>query len=491
MALNINLLKLKEYGTVAEIRQDVISVTGLSNCMNGQLVLVSDCAKGIIVGFDLDYVLVLIVQMFGKVKPGDTVTTTMDEFKVPVGDAFMGRRVNALGEPIDGQGIIKEDMTYPIFSTAPTVLEREPLNEVLETGTKMIDMTLPIGRGQRMLILGDRMTGKTTVAVDAIVNQKGKDVICIYCGIGKAEAAISRVIEVFDEAGVWDYGIMVTAGAADSMGQQYLVPYVAASISEYFMYEKGADVLLVLDDFTKHAWAYRQISLLLERAPGRDAYPGDIFYIHSQLVERAGKMKPELGGGSCTHLPIVETQQGDFAGYIPSNIISMTDGQVFLNASLFSEGFKPAVDMGLSVSRIGSKVQWPAMKKPTGMLKIEYVRFKELEKLTRIKAGHSSDIDHRLRQGKILEEILKQDQNAPVPMENQVMLLFGLQHGLLKDARPGDVNYLVNGFIELVRTKRPEIVQELVDGKTMTDVVERGIQEVLDMYLDSSAKSMI
>jgi len=485
MALNLNLLKIKEYGTVAEIRQDVISVTGLSNCMNGQLVLISDCAKGVIVGFDPDYVLVLIVQMYGKVKPGDQVTTTMDEFKVPVGEGLLGRRVNALSEPIDGHGVVKEDALYPIFHTAPTVLEREPLNEVLETGTKMIDMTLPIGRGQRMLILGDRMTGKTTVAVDAIVNQKGKDVVCIYCGIGKAEAAISRVIEVFDAEGVWDYGIMVTAGASDSMGQQYLVPYVAASISEYFMYEKGADVLLVFDDFTKHAWAYRQISLLLDRAPGRDAYPGDIFYIHSQLVERAGKMKAELGGGSCTHLPIVETLQGDFAGYIPSNIISMTDGQVFLNSTLFGEGFKPAIDMGLSVSRIGSKVQWPAMKKPTAMLKIEYVRFKELEKLTRIKAGHSSDIDHRLQQGKILEEVLKQDQNAPVPMEEQVMLLFGLQHGLLKDARPGDVHFLVKSFIALVRQRRPETVQKLVEGKRMTEEIERGLQDELDRFKDT------
>ena len=486
MALNLNLLKLKEYGTVAEIRQDVISVTGLSNCMNGQLVLIGDKAKGVIVGFDPDYVLVLIVQMHGKVKPGDQVTTTMDEFKVPVGEGLLGRRVNALGEPIDGQGTIKEDATYPIFSTAPTVLEREPLDTVLETGTKMIDMTLPIGRGQRMLILGDRMTGKTTVGVDAIVNQKGKDVICIYCGVGKAEAAISRVIEVFDAEDVWEYAVMVTAGASDSMGQQYLVPYVAASISEYFMYELGRDVLLIFDDFTKHAWAYRQISLLLERAPGRDAYPGDIFYIHSQLVERAGKMKPELGGGSCTHLPIVETLQGDFAGYIPSNIISMTDGQVFLNANLFGEGFKPAVDMGLSVSRIGSKVQWPAMKKPTGMLKIEYVRFKELEKLTRIKAGHSSDVDDRLQQGKILEEVLKQDQNQPVPMEEQVMLLFGLQHGLLKGARPGDVSTIVERFISAVRASRPEIVEKLVEGRTMTEEIEQGLQDELDKFQDSA-----
>ena len=486
MALNLNILKLREFGIIAEIRQDVISVTGLSNCMNGQLVLIGDVAKGVIVGFDEDYVLVLIVQMHGKVKPGDKVTTTMDEFKVPVGEDLIGRRVNTLIEPLDGQGIINEEMSYSIFNTAPTVLEREPLNEVLETGTKMIDMTLPIGRGQRMLILGDRMTGKTTVCVDAIVNQKGKDVICIYCGIGKAEAAITRVVEVFDAEDVWEYAVMVTAGASDSMGQQYLVPYVAASISEYFMYEKGKDVLLVFDDFTKHAWAYRQISLLLERAPGRDAYPGDIFYIHSQLVERAGKMKPELGGGSCTHLPIVETLQGDFAGYIPSNIISMTDGQVFLNASLFGEGFKPAVDMGLSVSRIGSKVQWHAMKKPTAMLKIDYVRFKELEKLTRIKAGKSADVDARLRRGKILEAVLKQGQNAPVSMEDQIMLLFALQNKLFTNVNPADVDLIAGRFIDAVRINRPEIVEKLISGQKMTEEIEQGLKDELTKFQNSS-----
>jgi F-type H+-transporting ATPase subunit alpha len=486
MALNLNLLKLKEFGTVAEIRQDVVSVSGLSNCMNGQLVFIEDKARGVIVGFDPDYVLVLIVKAIGKVKPGDKVTTTLDAFKIPVGMGFLGRRVNALAEPLDGMGSIKEDDRYPIFNTAPTVLQREPLDAVLETGTKSIDMTLPIGKGQRMLILGDRMTGKTSVCVDAILNQKGKNVVCIYCGVGKAEAALDRVSEAFNHENVWDYGIMVTAGASDSMGQQYLVPYVATSIGEYFMYEKGMDVLLVFDDFTKHAWAYRQISLLLERAPGRDAYPGDIFYIHSQLVERAGKMKPELGGGTMTHLPIVETQQGDFAGYIPSNIISMTDGQVFLNAALFGEGFKPAVDLGLSVSRIGSKVQWPAMKKPTSMLKIDYVRFRELEKLTRIKAGSSADLDARLAKGKILEEVLKQDERAPWPMEEQVLLLFCLQHGLFDGLQPRRVQAVFTRFVEQLRIRRADLVDTLVEEKTMTEPLSKGLLDELNAFKDSA-----
>ncbi len=486
MPINLNLLKLTEYGTVAEIRQDVVNVTGLSNCMNGQLVNISDYAKGVIVGFDDDYVLVLLVQSHRNVKPGDKVTTTMDQFHVPVGESVLGRHVNALVQARDGHGDIHSEFTYPIFHTAPTVLEREPLCDVLETGTKIIDMTLPVGRGQRMLILGDRMTGKTSVCVDAIVNQKGKDMVCIYCAIGKAEAAVNRVTDVFDQEGCWDYSIVVSALASDSMGQQYLVPYVATSIGEYFMYEQGRDVLLIFDDFTKHAWAYRQISLLLDRAPGRDAYPGDIFYIHSQLVERAGKMKAELGGGSMTHLPIVETQQGDFAGYIPSNIISMTDGQIFLNTSLFGEGFKPAIDLGLSVSRIGSRVQWPAMKGPTGRLKLDYVRYKELEKLTRIKAGSSGDLDARMRVGKVLEEFLKQDVNEPVAMEDQLLQLFLLQHGLLERLNPGEVRERIKAFARQVRIERPDLISQLVATHKMSEDIEEGLHEQLASFKNTA-----
>ena len=308
MALKINILKLKEHGRVAEIRQDVINVTGLTNCMNGQLVHIGENSKGIVVGFNPDYVLVLLVKQGAPIKPGDPVTTTMDEFKVPVGDAFIGRRLNALAEPVDNGGPVKETTYLPIFGKAPSVLERVPLEQVLQTGTKIIDMLKPVGKGQRMLIIGDRMTGKTTIGVDAILNQRGKNVICIYCCIGKAEAALAKVIEAFDLGSAWEYSMIVAATASDPMGQQYLAPYVATSLGEYFMHIAHKDVLMVFDDFTKHAWAYRQISLLLERAPGRDAYPGDIFYIHSQLVERAGKLNKARGGGSMTHLPIVETQ---------------------------------------------------------------------------------------------------------------------------------------------------------------------------------------
>lgn len=486
MALKINVLQLKEHGKIAEVRQDVVNVTGLTNCMNGQLVKLGDVARGVIVGFDNDYVLVLVVDSRGKIKPGDTVTTTIDDFRVPVGDNFIGRRVNALGEPIDNKGPIKESTDYPIFNTAPTVLQRDPLDEVLATGTKMVDMTLPVGKGQRMLILGDRMTGKTTVGLDAILSQRGQNVICIYCCIGKSEAALGRVTDVFDRERVWEYGIVVAATASDSMGQQYLAPYVACSLGEYFVHERHADVLVVFDDFTKHAWAYRQISLLLERAPGRDAYPGDIFYIHSQLVERAGKLKPEYGGGTMTHLPIVETLEGDFAGYIPSNIISMTDGQIYLNANLFGEGFKPAIDMGLSVSRIGSKVQWKAMKKPASMLKIDYIRHKELERMTRIKAGASKDVEARLARGKVLEAFLKQDENKPLPIEEQVLILYARENGLLDGCEPGKVRERLGMFVQYIRSHHKDLVDNLIESQTINNEMKGVLDEQLSRFADPS-----
>jgi F-type H+/Na+-transporting ATPase subunit alpha len=480
MALKIDLLKLKEHGKVAEARQDVVHVTGLTNCMNGQLVSIGASAQGVIVGFDPSYVLVLLVHEGAPIKPGDSVTTTMDEFRVPVGEAFLGRQVNALCRPIDRGGPVRAAADYPIFGHAPAVLERIPLTEVLETGIKLVDMMKPVGKGQRMLIIGDRMTGKTAIGVDAIINQKGKDVFCIYCLIGKAEAALNRVIESLDAKGALDYSIIVAATASDPMGQQYLAPYVATSLGEYFMHEKGRDVLVVFDDLTKHAWAYRQISLLLERAPGRDAYPGDIFYIHSQLVERAGKLKPERGAGSMSHMPIVETLQGDVAGYIPSNTISMTDGQIYMNAALFGEGFKPAIDMGLSVSRIGNKVQWPAMKKLSAMLQLEFVRFKELEKLTRIKAGHSGDVQRRLTRGRVVEEILKQDVNDPMAMEDQVITLFALQNGFLDNVEPADVRPKLKALLTYIHTTRPLIMSGLREQKKVTEEIETDLRESME-----------
>jgi F-type H+-transporting ATPase subunit alpha len=473
---------MKEYGVVAEIKQDIAHITGLTNCMNGQLVHFENGSQGVIVGFDGDYELAMIVKEGSKIKPGDRLFSTIETCTVPVGENFLGRVVNGLGETNDGGPPIKTDKRYPIFGQAPAVLERTPLKESLETGVKILDMMNPVGKGQRQLILGDRVTGKTTIATDTILNQKGKNVICIYCCIGKAEASLNRVLELFKERDVMSYAIVVAATASSSVGQQYLAPYVASSIGEYFMNEKGRDVFVVFDDLTKHAWVYRQMSLLLERSPGRDAYPGDIFYLHSQLVERACKLRPERGSGSMTFFPIVETVQGDVTGYIPTNIISMTDGQLYVSTPLFSEGFKPAIDIGLSVSRIGSKVQWPAMRKLAGILRLEYIQFKELERLTRIKAGVSEAVEQRLRKGRVVAEILKQEKDAPVPVEEQIIVLFALVNGFMDHLMPDQVNAYQRGLRVKISRDKPELVRELIDRKDLTDGIKEGLNEQLTAY---------
>lgn len=476
MDFKINLLQIKERGTVSEMKQDIVHVVGLANCMNGQLVQFEDVAEGIIVGFDQDHALVLIVAQTGAVKPGDRATSLIQSFSVPVGDAFIGRRVDGLAMPLDGRGAIVASKRYPIFGTAPSVLDRRQLTEVLPTGLKILDMMIPIGKGQRELIIGDRMTGKTTIATDAILMQKNTGTICIYCCIGKAEAALAKVIELFDSADVWKYGIIVAATASESMGKQYLAPYVATSIGEYFMHEKGRDVLVVFDDLTKHAWTYRQMSLLLERSPGRDAYPGDIFYLHSQLVERAGRLSIMRGGGSMTHLPIVETLQGDVTGYIPSNTISMTDGQIYMNTTLFGEGFKPAIDVKLSVSRIGSKVQWPAMKKLSAMMRLEYLSFLQLLKLTRVKAGVSAEVENRLRRGKIVAELLKQTNNAPVSLEEQVITLYAFREGFFDQCQPEEIQPRLKNLIAGIRRDRPELLIEMTKAKDLTEEIKEGLK---------------
>jgi len=481
LTLKISPLQMKEYGVVSEIKQGIAHVTGLTNCMNGQLVHFDGGSQGTIVGFDNGYELVMIVKEAAKLKPGDKLYSTIESCTVPVGEQFLGRMVNGLGEPVDGLGPIKADQRQPIFNQSPSVLERTPLKESLETGVKILDMMNPVGKGQRQLILGDRVTGKTTIATDTILNQRGKGVICIYCCIGKAEASLNKVMELFRENDVMSYGIVVSATAASAVGQQYLAPYVAASLGEYFM-EKGRDVFVVFDDLTKHAWVYRQMSLLLERSPGRDAYPGDIFYLHSQLVERAGKLRPERGSGSMTFFPIVETVQGDVTGYIPTNIISMTDGQIYVSTPLFTEGFKPAIDIGLSVSRIGSKVQWPAMRKLAGILRLEYIQYKELEKLTRIKAGVSAAVEKRLQKGKVVAEILKQDKNAPVAIEAQIMILYALANGFMDHLKPDQVGAYQAGLLAKIRAEKPELIQELVQKKDLTEQIKEGLNEQLTAY---------
>ena len=466
------MLQIKDTGRVTEIKQTICKVSGLSTCLNGQQIYFPDEAPGMVVGFAEEEASVLLLKGNRGLRAGAPVYGIREIFDIPVGDSFIGRIVNPLGEPLDGKGPIKTTDRRSIFCDVPSVLERRPVIDPLETGVKILDLMIPIGRGQRQLVLGDRMTGKTTILTDTILNQKGRGVVCIYCCIGKSESALNKVLQLLVEHDAMKYTIVVAATASMPPGQQYLAPYSACSIGEHFMY-KGNHVLVGFDDFTRHAWIYRQISLLLERSPGREAYPGDIFYLHSQMIERAANLLSEQGGGSMTFLPIVETLQGDVTGYIPTNLISMTDGQIYLSTTLFSEGFKPAIDLGLSISRIGSKVQWPAIKKLSGMLRLDYLQYRELEKLARVRSGGAEDMEAKLKRGRILTEIIKQDKNRPVPLEEQVVLCYFFRQGKMDSLSIDQARIFRNHLGRWVKEARPEILEKLAREKTLTPEIEK------------------
>ncbi|HBO96465.1 MAG TPA: F0F1 ATP synthase subunit alpha [Candidatus Omnitrophica bacterium] len=492
-------IQIQEVGRIKEIRKSIAKITGLTRCMIGQLVHFNDNAKGIVVGFNSGEVVTFLLGRIEEIRVGDPAYSSMEPFTVPAGEAFLGRIVNALAEPMDGRGSIqcsvfrdqgsekKELITdhrplttdrYPVFRKAPGVLERVPLSRTFETGILTIDATIPIGKGQRELIIGDRLTGKTSICTDAILNQRGKDVICIYCCIGRTYSSLLKIVELFKGTGALDYTIVVAAHAASSGGEQYLTPYTACALGEYFM-DHGRDVFVVFDDLTKHAWAYRQLSLLLERPPGRDAYPGDIFYLHSQLMERAGQYSPEFGGGSMTFFPVVDTLQGDVTGYIPSNLVSMTDGQIYMNTSLFNSGFKPAIDLGLSVSRVGNKVQCPAVKELSGTLRLEYVRYNELLKITRFKANVSETVNQRLREGEALTQFFLQMNNDPYPLEMEVILLYALRRKILTVLAKGEIDYFKKNIYAFMREKFPDVIRDVGDKKELTPELRRGLDDAL------------
>ena len=486
--MKTEIVSVREEGTVREVKKSIVKVEGLSNCMNGQLVDFADRTKGMVMGFNEKEVLVLLLGTGRKVKAGDKVYSKHESFKIPAGEGFVGRVVNALAEPVDGKGPIMsngpQNLQYPVFADAPAVLDRIPIDEALETGIRVVDSCVPIGKGQRELIIGDRMTGKTTLCVDTILNQKEKNVVCIYCGIGRDYSSLKKVISLFKEKQALDYTIIVLAPAADFTGQQYLVPYTAAALGEYFMYS-GRDVLIVFDDLTKHAWAYRELSLLLERPPGREAYPGDIFYLHSQLMERAGKLKKELGGGSMTFFPVADTLQGDVAGFIPTNLISMTDGQIYLNTALFSEGFKPAIDLSLSVSRIGNKVQSPAMRELTQTLKLEYVRYIELLKTTKLKPGISDETAARLKHGEKVQQVFIQEKNCFSPPEEQMLLFYALQQGVLDVLSPYEHEDFKRNIFDFTGQRFPMVIEKLKQHE-LTEDDKRGLDECLKAFFKES-----
>lgn len=466
----MSALQYKEHGTVTRIRGCIVCIEGFENCINGQLVSFGYGTEGIIIGFDEGETQVLLVRQRRDLRTGDEAVMTLQPFRAPVGDEFIGRIVDPLGTPLDNLAPIKPDGYFPIFGDPPSVMERSEVTNTLETGIKILDSMIPIGKGQRQLILGDKMTGKTTIGTDIILNQKGKGVKCIYCAIGKPKTDLDRVIALFKERGVFDYTMILAAIAGTSPGQQYLVPYVGSSLGEYFM-KKGEHVLVVFDDFTKHAWAYRELSLLLMRPPGRESYPGDIFYLHSRMIERAAQLSDDLGGGTMTFLPIVEVLEGDLSGYVPTNLISMTDGQIYLNASLFQENFKPAIDIGFSVSRIGNKAQWPIMKKVSGSLRLEYLRHREALLVQKFKAGAGGE-DDEAKSGRLLAEMLSQPNDKPLEMTEEVILLYGLSKKLIFDLDSEQRNKWRDGIYDHAKEKYPELLEKIEKERKLTDEID-------------------
>lgn len=476
------VIDVKEFGTITEIKKDIIKIDGLNNCLNRELVSFSGGGFGMVMGFNENEVLALVVSPSVELKVGDRVYSRKVPLKIAVGMRFIGRIINVLSEPLDGKGPIESDDMYPVFKVAPGVAEREPVTATLETGILTIDSMIPIGRGQRELILGDKLTGKTSIGTDAIINQKGKNVICIYCCVGKPQESLERVIKLLRDKEAIEYTIVVAATASAPGGERYLAPYSAATLGEYFIHH-GRDVLVIFDDLTKHAWGYRELSLLLERSPGRDAYPGDIFYLHSQLMERAGRLKKDLGGGTATYLPIVELTQGDMTAYIPSNIVSMTDGQLVLNSLLFSEGSRPALDMGLSVSRIGSKVQCKAMKKLSGMLRLEYVQYKELAQMSKVSSTRSEEVEEKLAHGRALTRLLIQKNDLPRSTEEEIVLLYCLREGLLDKLEEDQLNTFIDTVFKSLVKQNPDLIEELAAKKELTDDIISGLQAALDDFM--------
>jgi len=477
-------LRYTEVGTVRSIRGCIVVVSGLKNCINGQLIQFGYGTIGMIMGFNQEEAHVLIVKESEQIKTGDEARASLEPFRIPVGKNFVGRIVTALCEPFDGLGPIQPDDFYTVFPTAPPILERQPLHLTLETGVKVLDSMIPIGLGQRQLILGNKMTGKTTFITDTILNQKHTGLICIYCATGKARSQLARVVQLFQDYDAFKYTIIVAAPSSAPPGQQYLSIYTACSLGEYFM-RRGQHVFIGFDDFTKHAWCYREISLLMGRPPGRDSYPGDIFYLHSKMIERSCHYDKEHGAGSMTFLPIVEILEGDLTAFVPSNLVSMTDGQIMLDAALFGEGQKPALDLGLSVSRVGTKVQWPIVKNLAGPLRLEYLQFRELQRQTKLRAGGalSEDIQERLRSGQILTALLRQDKNSPVRLETLVLILYAYTKKYLHRLTVEEIDRFQEEILGYAMKKNPDLIKILRERRKADEEIEKGLVSVLDAYV--------
>ena len=473
-----NQIKTSDSGTIIQIGDGIARVYGLDDCMQGELLEFPNNVYGMALNLEQDNVGCVLLGSEEGIKEGDIVKRTNKIVEVPVGEGILGRVVNPLGEEIDGKGPINYSGTRPIEVPAPSIIDRSSVNEPLQTGIKAIDSMVPIGKGQRELIIGDRQTGKTAIAVDTILNQKGKDVICIYVAIGQKQSTVAHIVNTLEEMGALDYSIIVAGTASESAPLQYLAPYAGCSMGEYFMH-KGKDVLIIYDDLSKHAVAYRTMSLLLRRPPGREAYPGDVFYIHSRLLERAAKLSKEHGGGSLTALPIIETLAGDVTAYIPTNVISITDGQIFLESELFNTGQRPAVNAGISVSRVGGNAQIKAMKQVSGTLRLELAQYTELAAFAQFGSDLDSDSKRRLEKGKRIIEVLKQDQYKPMDVEKQIVILYATLNDFLSDIRVKDIRRFEDEFLEFMDTHHRDVLKQIIDEKQLSDNLKENIEKCI------------
>ena len=470
-------IEQSETGTIILIGDGIARADGLENVMANELVSFANGEYGMAMNLEENSVSIVMLGSDKGVREGDTVKRTGKVVSVPVGEALLGRVVNALGQPIDGKGPIEATETRPIESPAPGIIERQPVNVPLQTGIKAIDSMIPIGRGQRELIIGDRQTGKTTLAVDTIINQRGKDVICIYVAIGQKNSTVATLVEDLTKAGAMDYTIVVASTASELAPLQYIAPYSGCAMGEYFM-NKGKDVLVVYDDLSKHAVAYRALSLLIRRPPGREAYPGDVFYLHSRLLERAARLNDDNGGGSLTALPIIETQAGDVSAYIPTNVISITDGQIFLETELFHSGIMPAVNTGISVSRVGGNAQIKAMKKVSGTLKLAYSQYRELQSFAQFGSDLDEDTKRRLAQGERIVEVLKQNRTAPIAVENQVAIIYAVTNNMLDDVKVEDIMDFESELYAHLDAN-PDVLAEIREKGTMGDETAEKLKDAI------------
>ena len=476
--------KDRETGKVIWVGDGIATIYGIEHAMYGEIVVFENGTKGMVQDIRQNEIGCILFGRDTGIKEGTKVVRTKKKAGVPVGKGFIGRVVNALGEPIDGKGNIEEEGYLPVEQDAPGIVDRKSVDTPLETGILSIDSMFPIGRGQRELIIGDRQTGKTSIATDTIINQRGKDVICIYVAIGQKASTVAKIVSTLQEHNAMDYSIVMSATASDAASLQYIVPYAGTSMAEFFMHQ-GKDVLIVYDDLSKHAVAYRAISLLLERSPGREAYPGDVFYLHSRLLERSSRLSDELGGGSITALPIIETQAGDVSAYIPTNVISITDGQIFLESNLFNSGMRPAVNVGLSVSRVGGAAQTKAMKKAAGSVRIDLAQYREMEVFTQFSSDLDDNTKKQLNHGKALMELLKQKLCHPYSLHEQVMILTMANNGVFDEVPTKEVKDYCREVLDYIDLKHGEIAEKIETEKVLTEEISKAIIDAAHEFADT------